>query len=80
MIFFRCVSLAVKKQTNQRLKFSLKNTYTKIKRLNNVQPKYSADTKRRRVATGDSLRRHGKVSIDRHHNNDIFISRRQTSI
>jgi len=51
------VSLAVKKQTIQRFKFSLKNTYTKIKRLNNRQTKYSADTKRRRVVTGDSLRR-----------------------
>jgi len=59
--FFRCVSLAIKKQTNQRVKFSLKSTYTKIKRLNNVQQEYSADTKRRRVATGNSFRRHGKI-------------------
>jgi len=28
-----------------------------------VQPKHSGDTKRRRVATGDSLRRNGKISI-----------------
>jgi len=61
--FFRCVSLADKKQTNQRFKFSFKKHIHKIKCLTNKQPKYSADTKRRRVATGDSLRRRGKISI-----------------
>jgi len=56
------MSLAVKKQTNQRFKFSSKNTH-KNKMLNyHAKPKYSADTKRRRVATSDSLWRHGKIS------------------
>ena len=64
-MIFRCVSPAVKKQTIQRLKFSLKNIH-KIKcltngPLNSRQPKYSAYTKRRRVSTGDSLRRHSKI-------------------
>jgi len=35
-----------------------------------AKPKYLADTKRRRVATSDSLWRHGK-SVLHHHNDDI---------
>jgi len=57
------MSLADKKQTNQRFRIFFKKTHTQNKRLNyHAYPKYLADTKRRRVATSDSLWRHGKIS------------------
>jgi len=55
------MSLADKKQTNQRFRIFFKK-HTQNKRLDyHANPKYLADTKRWQVAASDSLWRHSKM-------------------
>jgi len=65
------MSLADKKQTNQRFQIFFKK---RTKKLNyHANPKYLANTKRRRVATSDSLDVTAKSALH-HHNEGISIS------